>query len=458
MANAVTFWKGTLAAYQLKTHEEGRLYFITDAGNESLYLKDTLISPKRLATLTADTTDAVSTATAKAIVDFVKAQVAGAFADGSAYAVAIKGLQDQIDAIDGRLTTAEGDIDTLEGRADAVDTILAGYGTGEGNIATVKEDIEAVKAIASAALDFKGTVEKEENLPETAENGDVYFVTEDQSEYVYAGGKWEKLGPVVDYSVFALKTDVKGTTDGLDARIAANEAILAGFGTEEGEVATVTAAIATAKGEAIDSAAETAGGLVDGLEAEVRAFTVNNKAFGESGAVVVDGTEILVKSGETTTVAAKLEALDDAIKSITGEGEEGDATTIAGLAVQVSEIKNYTINGKKISENPVLVAADIADVYSKTEVDTELGKKVDLTTYNGKVESIEGRLDATEGVANGAAAAVATKVEQEAYNTKMGELDSAIGAKVAQSDYDEDMADIAKAIEDVNTALTWIEG
>lgn len=302
MANAVTFWKGSLAAYQAKTPVDGRLYFITDAGNESLYLKNVLISPKRLTALAADTTDAVSTATAKAIVDFVKAQIDGAFAAGSAYATAIAGIQGQIAAIDGRLTTAEGDIDTLEGRADAVDAILAGYGTGAGDIATVKEDIEAVKAIASAALDFKGTVEKEENLPATAENGDVYFVTEDQSEYVYANSKWEKLGPVVDYSVFALKSDVKGTTDGLDSRIAANEAILTGFGTGEGKVATVTAAIATAKGEAITAAAEAA-----------EAMTVNGVAFTDGAAVIT--------AANITDVYSKTE-VDTMLSWIDGDSAE----------------------------------------------------------------------------------------------------------------------------------------
>lgn len=44
----------------------------------------------------------------------------------------------------------------------------------------------------------------------------------------------------------------------INNKLAAHDAILAGFGTEEGQVATVTAAIATAKQEAIDAAAEDA--------------------------------------------------------------------------------------------------------------------------------------------------------------------------------------------------------
>lgn len=46
--------------------------------------------------------------------------------------------------------------------------------------------------------------------------------------------------------------------------------------------------------------------------------------------------------------------------------------------------KTFTVNGKALNGSGItLVAADIADVYSKTQVDTELAKKVDKVSGKG---------------------------------------------------------------------------
>lgn len=274
MANAVTFWKGTKANFDSKVKALGRIYFVTDDDNNgSLYLgvqgetavEARLISPARLTALTAEITDNLSTVTAKAVVDFVKSQIEAAFGAGSAYATKIAEIEGDIDDVEGRL-------DVVEPKVTAIEGILAGFG-GEEEPATVAEAIQSVKDIASAAMEFKGVKATVAELPAEAENGDIYYVTADDTEYVYIADK-----------------------------------------------------------------------------------------------TVAEGD-------------SKWEALGGYVK---------------------------------------------ADVYTKSETDNLLSGKVDVSTYNGKVEAIEGRLDATEGVANGAAAAVATKVEQEAYNTKMGELDQSI--------------------------------
>lgn len=373
MANAVTFWKGTLAKYQEKIAAglvDGRIYFITDAGNESLYLKDVLISPKRLTALTADLTDTTSVATAKAIVDFVKSQVEGAFAEGSAYAEALKSVTDRLDAI--------------EAKDAAQDAILAGFGTEEGQVATVKaaldlkadaEDVytkEEIGTMLSAALNFRGTAATVEELEAKtdAKTGDVYFVTADQSEYVYVAetAKWEKLGPVVDYTQFAQASNVY-------------------------------------------------------TKGEVDAFTVNGKSISTSP--VLTGADIAVGASDATTVEAKLGELEDAIEAIVGGGD-GDTVTLEGLSARVSSVEGI-VDGIGGTDEPATVVAAI---------EAAVAPKVDQTSYDEKIEEIEGRLDATEGVANGAAAAVATKVEQEAYNTKMGEIDAAIADRYTKEEVD----------------------
>ena len=381
MANAVSFWKGTLAKYQEKVQAglvEGRLYFIEDSANPTtmgaLYLKDQLIAPQRLTALTLETADNVSSVTAKAVVDFVKANfdakgaydqaisdingklagIEGTVADAISGAVSeAKGTIDAytvngkaistspvlvaadiddvysktevdeaiesaveaimggegdltLDSLNGRLEAAEGKLDdvegkvgaaitsavsglestvngkldtkvdstvyegkvsSIEGRLDATEGVANGaaaavatkveqsaYDTKMGEVDAAladrytKEEAnglldlkanaadvytkEEVNTMVSAALEFKGTVEAVENLPETAETGDVYYVKADQSEYVWvdATHKWEKLGPVVDYTQFAQASSVytKGEIDGkvetingaIDAKVA----------------------------------------------------------------------------------------------------------------------------------------------------------------------------------------------------------------------------------------------
>lgn len=164
---------------------------------------------------------------------------------------------------------------------------------------------------------------------------------------------------------------------------------------------------------------------------------------------------------EQSEYEAKVKELDEAIKAITGEGEEGDATTIAGLAVKVSTLEGEmdsaegrldAIEGQLDGitgtvKDALDLKADASSVYTKGEADELLSGKVDNSTYNGKISSIEGRLDATEGVANGAAAAVATKVEQSAYDTKMGEVDAALADRYTKKEADDLLALKANAAD-----------
>ena len=381
MANAVTFWKGSATAFAGKTIVDGRIYFVTDNDNlGSLYLgvtegetvKAVMISPKRLTELALDTTDATSTVTAKAVVDFVSAN----FDSKGAYDSAIETINNRLDAVEGLLVGIGGEeepatvvaviaaakgeaIADADGKlalkADASSVYTKGEADGllalKANAADVYTK-EEVGNMLSAALEFKGVVATVEELEaiEGKNTGDVYFVTADSSEYVYVAdtAKWEKLGPVVDYTQFA------------------------------------------------------------------QASVVNELA----------GT---VADNKSTTDEA-IEGLQSQIDAITGSGEEGDGVTLAGLALRLTEAEG-----------------DIDDLEAN---------KVAKTDYEAKVEEIEGRLDATEGVATGAAAAVATKVEQSDYNTKMGELDASIADRYTKSEvYTKEEVDSAIS----SATLVWIE-
>lgn len=59
------------------------------------------------------------------------------------------------------------------------------------------------------AVDFRGIVATEADLPTGAENGDVYHVTEKSAEYIWiaaandGAGAWEELGSILDLSAYS---------------------------------------------------------------------------------------------------------------------------------------------------------------------------------------------------------------------------------------------------------------
>lgn len=53
------------------------------------------------------------------------------------------------------------------------------------------------KASDNSLLHFKGSVLTYDDLPDDAEQGDVYHVDEDGAEYAWTGEAWESLGPII---------------------------------------------------------------------------------------------------------------------------------------------------------------------------------------------------------------------------------------------------------------------
>ena len=73
----------------------------------------------------------------------------------------------------------------------------------------------------SSVYRVKGTVPSVEDLPENAEVGDVYNISDDLGghNYVKTEDGWDKLGGTVDLSPYALKTDVSGCVEALEDKI-----------------------------------------------------------------------------------------------------------------------------------------------------------------------------------------------------------------------------------------------
>lgn len=90
------------------------------------------------------------------------------------------------------------------GNAAKKDVSTAGVAAGEQGLVTGAQ-VQAAIAGLTGAMHFKGVVTQ---LPQTAEDGDVYIVG--VKEYVYADGAFHELG---DESIYALKTIKIGTQD-----------------------------------------------------------------------------------------------------------------------------------------------------------------------------------------------------------------------------------------------------
>lgn len=103
-------------------------------------------------------------------------------------------------------------VDGLQTAITALQTEVAGVKSNLTNNYYTKEEAQAEFA---GATHYRGSVETEDDLPETAESGDIYIVKETSTEYIYDGQKWEELGSPVDLSSFetrvgTLETDVFG--------------------------------------------------------------------------------------------------------------------------------------------------------------------------------------------------------------------------------------------------------
>lgn len=58
------------------------------------------------------------------------------------------------------------------------------------------------------ALEYKGAVATESDLPSGASTGDVYVVNENGKSYAYNGSDWDELGSDIDMSLFLMKSEL----------------------------------------------------------------------------------------------------------------------------------------------------------------------------------------------------------------------------------------------------------
>lgn len=72
----------------------------------------------------------------------------------------------------------------------------------------------------SAVFRYKGAVDTKTDLPSNAQTGDVYSVTDEGTQYVYAAESgWSKFGATVDLTPYALKTESIPRVSGVEGQV-----------------------------------------------------------------------------------------------------------------------------------------------------------------------------------------------------------------------------------------------
>lgn len=348
----VQFYTGTAAEFSVATKDDNTLYFITDSHmlykgetpyggvqvltvadfpttdieTNAIYVNTTtgqvqfyngiayteLVKP--ITKTLANTSTDAELATAKAIYDFIKAEIAKVDASG---------IGASISAVEDRVTDLETAIADKAEKA----TTLAGYGITDAYTKT-ETDTNIAKAVADASH-LKREIVAALPAADDADENTIYMVAKatgagDQNydEYFLVDGVFEKIGDTaVALTGYATETYVDDEIDAAKTAIATD--------------------IATAKTEAIDDAKDYADGLASnyataaqGAKADSAVQTVAEGAT--DGTIAVDGTDVTVHGLKSAayTDATDYEKAGEAAKAQAAAKKYTDDEIIKALSWQ----------------------------------------------------------------------------------------------------------------------------
>ena len=134
-------------------------------------------------------------------------------------------------------------VDGLQTAITALQTEVAGVKSNLLNNYYTKEEAQAEFA---GATHYRGSVDTEQDLPASAESGDIYIVKETSKEYIYDGTKWEELGSPVDLSSFETRIGTLETSSAafqtsigtLETKVSGLESVTNGMQTSVGVLQT----------------------------------------------------------------------------------------------------------------------------------------------------------------------------------------------------------------------------
>jgi chromosome segregation ATPase len=348
-------------------------------------------------------TDSIQGDVAGAISAAVDAEKQRAEGEEAKLAGRIKAVEDDyLKAADKTALQAEIDADILveTNRAKAAEEALDGrMTTAEGNITTLQGQVGTL----GNALHFRGAGKFENRPTSDLKEGDVYVVIDpehenDGKEYIYTGTEWMEFGDVSDYAtkveLLAEENRAKLAEKTLDDAIKAEKERA-----EAAELVNANAIVAEKnRAEAIEKEIKDA---ADALKTRVDAF------------------DTILDEGGTVT---------EAIANMAGElkqyADQAEADAIATA-------KDYT-DAEIVKVNGTISGLDAAKA-DKTALETLAGR---VTTAEGDIDALEGRATAVEGRATNLenelnTAETGLKARMSAAETAIGVNEAAIGVNAA---------------------------
>lgn len=343
-----------------------------------------------------------------------------------------------VEGLETRITSVEGEVDTLQSSLTTIQPIvnnaITNIASSDANIlaierngANVTLNVSAIatKSDITTVFKFKGTVDSVSELPQSAQTvGDVYYVTENDTEYVWTGAEpdgtgWEEFGPAIDLSGYATTGYVTNAIGNITASWTAGNGAytIQSIVQTNGNVAVTPVAIAinsnqvtTAESETlanaltnINSAISGVSGTVEGLDSVYLGITakacsaMSADALVNSLTISVNGTSYTFNGSAACTVSIDTTlpvATNDALGGISIGYENEDAThravqleaetnrafveipaamtysNGAGLALDdtVFSIANSGVTEAKIADGAVTTAKIAANAVTKEKI------------------------------------------------------------------------------------------
>lgn len=219
--------------------------------------------------------------------------------------------------------------------------------------------VTSLESKVTAIFTFKGTKATVGELPEDAQVGDVWHVTEDEGEYVWNSTEWELLGLSVDLSEYALKTEVEA-----------------------------------AKSEAISEA----NSYTDTLETEVQG-KLDQKVDKVSGSSLVPDAKIELIDQNAADIAA--------LEAVIGDDEAGLVKDVADLQTQVASDEVRAID--TTASSGIALAAGASENSVKVTVNVGTLATAVAPNLNGTVIKVGKQI--TEGASIADTATIADAIE-----------------------------------------------
>ena len=274
-----------------------------------------------------------------------------------------------VTALTGRVTTAEGEIDTLQTTVGdqgdrlttaegEIDTLQTTVGSAESGLVKDVNDLKSQIGGVTGALHFKGVVEELPVDLSTYNEGDVILVG--NKEYVCNdedGTKsWVELG---DEGSYALKTTtINGQPLSANVTLSAGDVGADPAGTAAGLVAGLNvAAVAVNAGETIASISETDGKIAVSKQAiAIEQAAVN----GLTGALAskADATAVTAVEGNVTALQGSVANIASNVSAIQGAGYQtaSDVTSaIANATIEAGKINGAVANAQYATQAGALV-------------------------------------------------------------------------------------------------------